>query len=467
MKLRTRILWISCITVVLATVVSDGIIWKLNERTLKSEALVKAYQSSYVLINEIDKELSTGNVLKEDSIYIEYFLKKKADDYNVCIRYEGNDFFGNEHIMEDDIEEIYNHTIFSPEDFQALEYSTYGELSYTELFWKDSHFLIFTGGVYPDLILFHIVDITYVWEELEWLILVMGLITLGVTIVAVFVLSFALKHALQPLQELNTTTKRMAEGLYDQRVFIKRQDEIGQLGENFNRMAEAVEARTKRLEESEQKKTLFMGNLTHELKTPMTAISGYAQTLLSTKISREDEEEALHYINEECNRLERLSKKMMKLLELEQEGELELKETPVKELFEAAKRSCGVILKEKQITLEISEHGECFPMEFDLMTDVMINLIDNAVKISEPGGRICLRASQNFIEVQDFGQGIPKEEQDKILEPFYMIDKSRSRKSGGAGLGLALTAMIVKLHHISLRIESEIGKGTRMILQFV
>ena len=107
------------------------------------------------------------------------------------------------------------------------------------------------------------------------------------------------------------------------------------------------------------------------------------------------------------------------------------------------------------------QQGEHFPMDLDLMTDVLINLIDNGVKASEPGGKIILRAYERCIEVQDFGQGIPADEQEKIMEPFYMVDKSRSRKSGGAGLGLALTALIAKRHHITIRIDSKEGEGTR------
>ena len=292
-------------------------------------------------------------------------------------------------------------------------------------------------------------------------------ITFGVAGLTTGILFIILRHILQPLQELNETTKRLAEGNYDQRVVVRRKDEIGQLEESFNKMAEAVEMSTRSLEASERQKTLFMGNLTHELKTPMTAISGYAQTLLSTKLSRENQEAALLYIYEECGRLERLSKKMMKLLELDQEDSLVFTDTPVNCLFEAAEKSCEVILKDKQMTLECMEHGEHFSMDLDLMTDVLINLIDNGVKASDCGGKIVLRAYDNIIEVQDFGQGIPAEEQEKIMEPFYMVDKSRSRKSGGAGLGLALTAMIAKQHNISIQIDSKEGNGNRIILQFV
>ena len=106
-------------------------------------------------------------------------------------------------------------------------------------------------------------------------------------------------------------------------------------------------------------------------------------------------------------------------------------------------------------------------MDADLFTEVLINLIDNARKASAKGDCIILSAAENSIEVRDFGKGIPEEEKERILEPFYMIDKSRSRKSGGAGLGLAITAIILKRHHCRMQIESVLGEGTRMILQFV
>ena len=103
----------------------------------------------------------------------------------------------------------------------------------------------------------------------------------------------------------------------------------------------------------------------------------------------------------------------------------------------------------------------------DVYTEVLINLIDNARKASRKGDVVILSAKGNTIEVRDFGTGIPEEEREKILEPFYMIDKSRSRKNGGAGLGLAITALILKRHNCKIEMESEVGQGTRVILQFV
>lgn len=198
----------------------------------------------------------------------------------------------------------------------------------------------------------------------------------------------------------------------------------------------------------------------------MTAILGYAQTLLTVKLSEEDREEALNYIVEQCKRLERMSKKMTRLLELGQSNDLEIKKEKVIDLFENAVKSCDGIIKDKEISVRVIEHGETYMMDIDLMTNVLINLIDNGIKASQNKAEIILEANENTIKVTDFGKGIPKEEQKKILEPFYMVDKSRSRKNGGAGLGLALVSAILQKHNVKIFIQSEEGKGSTFILEF-
>lgn len=430
-------------------------------RSIKNEAFIKAYQNTYVKIEELHQRLVQLGELA-DREFLEYYLKSYNDEYLICMQKIDEN-------LNEEIYEIYNHTVFDKDYLKKLRYAPYEEMEYAYIQYEGRNYIVFTSSVeqFSEFLFYRVEDVTYAKNNMERITFSSVSITLMVVSVTIFALFFILKREFKPLQELNSITKSITDNMYDKRVVIHKKDEIGQIGQNFNKMAEAVEARTKRLEESERRKTLFMGNLTHELKTPMTAISGYAQTLLSTKLDEEDKEDALEYIYKECTRLERLSQKMMKLLLLEQEEELELKEESAKALFEAAAKSCGAILKEKDIKLEYEENGEIFLMDIDLMTDVIINFIDNSVKASSRGSRIILRSYDDCIEVWDFGKGIPKEEQEKILEPFYMVDKSRSRKSGGAGLGLALAALIAKRHHILLKIDSEPGKGTRMILQFV
>lgn len=494
MNIRTRIIWISCLAVLAAALTSDLLLWLLSRQSFRSEAYLKALQETYTITSQIEQTFGPNWSLEMKERYLEYYFKSlkneqstSADEsviadtasqyswffgssahsssvgYNICFRTAGDPS------VKSQPQEIYNHTNITARELAALDYQSAQspqQLAYAYLNHGQGRYIVFKKELTSNLIYYRIADISYVKTKMNRLTFYMGLITLVLALLTSAALFLILRREFRPLQELDDTAGQMAQGRYDRRVHIRGKDEIARLGTSFNHMAEAVEARTLSLEQSEQKKTLFMGNLTHELKTPMTAISGYAQTLLSTKLRPEQQEEALLYIYEECTRLERLSRKMMKLLELDQETSLELTPTNVDIIFEAAAKSCAAILQQKQIELIRISHGETFLMDADLMTDALINLVDNAVKASRPGQKIQLRAYDHCIEVEDEGQGIPQEEQEKILEPFYMVDKSRSRQNGGAGLGLALTALIARHHSISMSIESREGKGTKILLQF-
>lgn len=461
MKIRTKIIGISSVAVLAATLLVSGIIWKILGKSQEEEAVMQAYQSCYFFMNDFEEALEKSGT---DAIGLEYFFKmseyadnERQENYNLCFR------------LGKEVEEIYNPTIFTLKNLLRYSYETYqdnGNISYTRIDCGEKTYLVFQREFQPQFLVFQITDITYVTEYKEQLAIILGVLSLGVVLLTVSILWASVRHMLLPLQKLNDSAKKIAEGVYDDRVDIKGKDEIGELGKSFNQMAQAVEIKTQHLEESERRKTLFMGNLTHELKTPMTAISGYAQTLLTTKLELEEQEEALLYIYEQCGRLERLSKKMMRLLEVDGEEALHYTNVSAKQLFEDAKKSCKILLEKKSMVLECVSHDEMYRVDYDLMLDVLINLIDNGVKASEEGSRIRLIASEDSITVQDFGRGIPEEEKERILEPFYMIDKSRSRKCGGAGLGLSLAALIIKRHNMKMEIESEIGKGTSIHLQF-
>ncbi len=463
MKLKTKIMWISSLAVFVALFISDVIIFTLVRRSYMDEAVAKATSDLQRVVNEFN--VSSNNSQSDiTNSFASYILKKLNDPYNIA--------FYVTHVEGEIVyqKEIYNHTVFTLEELSGLKYEYCNQQNYMYTFYEygGQHYIIFDSIIQLQPIeLYRVADITYVWDKLKMLVVGMIIIMVAVIFMVQIIVSRIMNKVLKPLKELNSTAENIADGDYEHRIAITSQDEIGKLSESFNKMADAVEQRTRNLQESEHRKTLFMGDLTHELKTPMTAISGYAQLLLTTKLSEENKEEALTYIYEECGRLERLSKKMMKLLELDYEEALELREVPASQLFEAVAKACSQLLKNKSMNLECVEAGEAYMVDVDLMTDALINLVDNGIKASDEGSKIILKASGNIITVQDFGKGIPREEQDKILEPFYMIDKSRSRQNGGAGLGLYLTATILNKHNCRLVIESEVGKGTCMNLQFV
>lgn len=467
MKLKTRITWICCLSVLLAMICMNLLIWKLQQENLVNEAQKQALDNSYVLFDNFEKNFSFFTQEKRELTdeQVRYFFKARNDDYDVCMSYDRN--------KPDDLQEknahfVYNHTIFTEKELLNLDYKYQtSDIERAELEYDGGMYIVCKKKIYEGFILFHIEDINYVGDKLDSLKIFMIIIT-GVVLLGTFFLVFlVMNHTLKSLQKLDMTAEEIANGNYEKRVDIKGNDEIAKLGNTFNQMADAVEVRTKTLEDSERQKTMFMANLTHELKTPLAAISGYAQTLLTVKVDEDDREEALITINEECKRLSQLARKMMRLMELDSDEELVRENVSAKDLFDKTKRICRDMLKAKNLSLECQYGKEMFYVDEDLMLEVLVNLTENAIKASSPGQKIILSAKDDSIRVCDFGCGIPKEEQEKILEPFYMIDKSRSRKNGGAGLGLALTALILKRHSIQLIIESQVGKGTCMILQFI
>lgn len=456
--------------VLIATIIVDVLVWNVERKNIMSETTSNALNEMYSLADAYNQTFErsqfTSNSDEVMDIQLQYFFKTRLDEYTICVRYQEIDG-----TLVNDAEHgyfVYNHTVLSLDDVENNDYNSIANetISYGTLHYQDSEYLICKYTTKNRLSIYHLTCIDYAKDKLRNLTMYMIVITFSVMVVMSIIVALILRHSLRSLKELNATAADIAKGNYDKRVNVRGKNEIATLGTTFNQMAEAVETRTKSLEESERQKTLFMGNLTHELKTPLAAISGYAQTLLTVRLDEADEAEALGYIDEECKRLERLSKKMLRLLELDTEQKLELHEIPVRQLFERTGRLCRKLLETKGVTLQYEEHGECFLAEEDLMTEVLVNLVDNANKASKQGDTIRLIANDHQILVQDTGCGIPEEEQKKILEPFYMIDKSRSRKNGGAGLGLALTALILKRHDVTLAIESEEGKGTTMILNF-
>lgn len=462
MRIKTKMILICCISVLFSSAVCSVVVYSLVKNSSLNAAEAQGLKNALVEFSNIEERIGTlyagkTNIIDEE--VMKYILKEQNDEMLVCFSERSTEG-----------EEIFNSTVFEQKDFEQLSYHPVEGIvtEVAQMKWEGKHFLVYCQtGHYGSFVFYRLEDVSYVWERMRLLGLGLVILTCVITMFVCFMLFVIINRVLYPLQKLNAGAKQIARGQYDERIAVMRKDEIGELSDNFNQMAEAVQHRTDQLKEAEWKRTLFMGDLTHELKTPMTAISGYARTLMTVKLSEEDKEEALSYIYEESCRLERLSQKMMNLLLLEDKEQIKRVEVPAKTLFHNASEACSHSLAEDGIFLECREAGENFLVDADLFTEVLINLIDNARKASREGGRIILSASPGVIEVRDFGTGIPEEETKKILEPFYMIDKSRSRKSGGAGLGLAITAMILKKHDCELQIESRVGEGTRMILQFV
>ncbi len=218
-------------------------------------------------------------------------------------------------------------------------------------------------------------------------------------------------------------------------------------------------------EESERRRQM-LGSLAHELKTPMTSIIGYSDSLLHVNLREEQKERALLHIYEQCRRLERLSGKLMSLVGMYDNDSIRLEQTRMEELFLQVVSLEEFHLRKRGISLVHSCHMEDRKVDRDLFTSLLVNLIDNGAKASAEGGTVFLLGEGNRITVKDQGCGIPGEEIRRVTEAFYMVDKARSRKEGGCGLGLSLCVRIAQLHGARLCIESKVGKGTAVSVIF-
>lgn len=271
-------------------------------------------------------------------------------------------------------------------------------------------------------------------------------------------------RALRPVEKLKAGASELAEGHYENRIEISGKDELAELAADFNSMADAIEANIGELHERSERQQAFINDLSHELKTPVTSILIGAETLLNRKLSPEAAARSLERIYDQGKWLERLSQKLMTLVMLQ--GEIELRPESVAELLEAVRATTEGALHEKNMRLVTECAMDALPMDFDLMRSALANLVENAKRASQEGQTITLTAHDNVIEVIDHGKGIPKEEITRITEPFYMVDRSRSKKQGGSGLGMALVQKIAEAHGAQLIIESIENVGTTMRLVF-
>ena len=283
-------------------------------------------------------------------------------------------------------------------------------------------------------------------------------------ILAVGLLALAVSAWLsRPLKRLSEATKKVATGELSERVQVSSDDEIGQLSADFNIMAEQMERQVRELTDAARRQEDFLHSFAHETKTPLTSIIGYAELLRSRPGQPELVREGAAYIYQEGRRLESLSRKLMDLVVLDREG-IALRAVEMPAFLERMAGTLRPALEQRGIRLEFAAEPGTVNMDPDLMESVCLNLLDNARKAVTEQGFIQLKGISEgpgyCIQVTDNGRGIPAEDLGRLTEAFYMVDKSRSRAEGGAGLGLSVCQRIVALHGGTMEFESTPGQGT-------
>lgn len=215
----------------------------------------------------------------------------------------------------------------------------------------------------------------------------------------------------------------------------------------------------------------FTANVSHELKTPLTAISGYAELIGNGMTGKEDTIRFSNEIHSNANRLLSLINDIIKLSELDEaDHQMEMERIDLYKLAENCVQMMQVTAEKQGIRLTLQGESAMVMANKGLMDEVFYNLCSNAIRYNKPGGSVTVtvgtKDERSFLSVADTGIGIPKECQERVFERFYRVDKSRSKSTGGTGLGLAIVKHIVAQHNAALHLDSELDEGTTIEIVF-
>lgn len=291
--------------------------------------------------------------------------------------------------------------------------------------------------------------------------------TIFLTLIIAMFLSLLLiyaeaRHISKPLKEINNAVLEIASGKFDKRVNVNARGEVAQLASSYNYMADSLE----RLEEM---RSSFVSDISHELRTPMTSISGFVEGILDGTIPKEKEQEYLEIVLDESTRLAKLTSEMFEMTKMNSpEYKLSVQKFDVNEEIRRCIISAEQKLEAKNLELSVDFENEAENVlaDPDAIKRVIINLLDNAIKFSHPETTIEIKVKEAgkkvIIGFTNIGTGIAKEDLPHIFDRFYKSDKSRTRDKTGAGLGLSFVKNILNLHSQTISVTSDPAGENKM-----
>jgi len=497
-KYRIRKLWqkvsmISIAVMIVIVAVCSALLLNHAKKTILDVTIEQARTQQQDLAASFSEmatyylEGETDPIVRESGI--KYCFSRFADETAVLIRSDHQTLHSAVSIEFEYFEEILEYVDNTENDrwdrsYTKIDWLVHKNESFPKSAYRedviDGRNVLIVGGVVfilnESYCIFIVKDITKTYSDItamtwRFVIICVSSIAIGALLISIFI-----RRASKPLITLKDVTRRIAEGEYDSRVdMLYTNDEVADLAADFNQMTRAVQKNIAQLEDMVQRQQLFVGGLTHEMKTPMTSMMIHTDTLLTADLTAEESRTSLKHLYEQCRWLERLSQKLLRLITLDEE--IEVHPIKLQDLFEDVYASTTEMLQARNTPLVMECDTNILDADYDLMKSLLINLIDNASKASEAGQEIRLRAysvdskyyddeQRVAIEVSDSGSGIPKEEIPRVTDIFYMVDRSRSKKAGGSGLGLALVKLIADAHIAEIVIESELGIGTTVKVNF-
>jgi len=273
----------------------------------------------------------------------------------------------------------------------------------------------------------------------------------------VFVLS---RYIVRPIKDISRGATELSRGNLDWRVKPTTQDEIGELAESFNKMAEELKIQ-------DGLRNTFIANVSHELRTPLASVQGFIQGMLDRAIEEGDRDKYLEIVLGETKRMNMLISDLLSLAKIESgKFPIEYSEFDINELLRRCLLMFEHRIEEKQlnVSIRLSDERHAVWADEDRISQVITNLVDNAVKFTPNGGKLSvwtdLIGNKVHIHIADTGVGIPSEDQPFIFERFFKVDKSHSKTTPGTGIGLSIVKRIIAQHGEKIYFQSEEGKGT-------
>jgi len=309
-------------------------------------------------------------------------------------------------------------------------------------------------------------------SEFRSLMLTYELTAICVSCFLAIILYFILKKLSVPLEKLRKTTEIIESGDFSVKAEETGNDEFTLLAKNFNSMLSKINEQLEALEneakakivEAEMKQAL-VDNMAHELRTPLTSIHGYAEFIEKANTTEKRRLIAAKYIISESERLQKISEILLDSSFI-RENEIEKSDTDLGEILSDIAKKLTLRAEKAEVEIFCEAEPSVIKGNETLLSMLFYNLAENAIKACSKGGIVNLYCSNGRIVISDNGKGMTYEQLIHITEPFYRTDKSRSRAEGGAGLGLALCKQIVQTHNAEMKFESEIGKGTKVFVDF-
>ncbi len=421
----------------------------------------KEIDKNMVQINNIISEVEKGidnlshiaNIYLNNNVHIEYYEEGKKVYTNFKEEYP-------------EIEErlLTQEDKMTSEEIYKLEAQLYGyDENYISVYIENNK--LFMKMRKNAQVIITLSDISEINNQKQEQIDYFVTLSLATSFVIALFLSISVGFLTRKIKQLNKVVKEVEKGNYDAKIKKIGKDEIGSVGKSFNEMTQAVQKNILEIQKISENRKKFIGNLTHEIRTPLTSIVGYSSLIKNKKVTKQ--EVILEYSNriyEEGKYIEQISQKLTDLLLL-QNGNIEMEKINLSQELENIIEELKEIYPETIFEKDIAENV-IINMDKTLLKSLIRNLAKNAIKAYEKNPIVRIELSENKeIRVIDYGKGIPEQELEKIKEPFYTLSKDRNRKYSGMGLGLPLCIQIVEMQKGKLEIESIQNVGTKIIIK--